>query len=67
MSAKMAVLSKNAQWFEDNSPLFPEHKKKNVVGVSYKTVNVAGEEREMRHQRLQLGLIFLTQTGFVLR
>jgi dipeptidyl-peptidase-3 len=36
-------LSENAQWFEDNSPLFPEHKKKNVVGVSYKTVNVAGE------------------------
>ena len=43
MSAKMEVLSKNAQWFEDHSPLFPEHKKKNVVGVSYKTVNVAGE------------------------
>jgi dipeptidyl-peptidase-3 len=39
----MAVLSENAQWFEDNSPLMPEHKKKNVVGVSYKTVNVAGE------------------------
>ena len=33
MSAKMAVLSENAQWFEDNSPLFPEHKKENVVGV----------------------------------
>ena len=43
MSKKMAVLSENAQWFEDNSPLFPEHKKKNVVGISYKTVNVAGE------------------------
>jgi dipeptidyl-peptidase-3 len=43
MSEKMAVLSENAQWFEDNSPLFSEHKKKNVVGVSYKTVNVAGE------------------------
>lgn len=43
MSAKMAVLSENAQWFEDNSPLIEEHKKKNVVGVSYKTVNVAGE------------------------
>ena len=43
MSAKMEVISKNAQWFEDNSPLFPEHKKKNVVGVSYKTVVVAGE------------------------
>lgn len=43
MSAKMEVVSKNAQWFEDNSPLQPEHKKKNVVGVSYKTVVVAGE------------------------
>ena len=43
MSKKMAVLSENAQWFEDNSPLMEEHKKENVVGVSYKTVNVAGE------------------------
>ena len=43
MSAKMEIISKNAQWFEDNSPLIPEHKKKNVVGVSYKTVIVAGE------------------------
>jgi dipeptidyl-peptidase-3 len=43
MSRKMAVLSKNAQWFEDNAPLDPIHKKDNVVGVSYKTVNVAGE------------------------
>jgi len=43
MSKKMAVLSENAQWFEDNSPLLEEHKKKNVVGVTYKTVNVAGE------------------------
>jgi dipeptidyl-peptidase-3 len=43
MSKKMAVVSENAQWFEDNSPLMEEHKKKNVVGVSYKTVNVASE------------------------
>ena len=43
MSRKMAVLSDNAQWFEDNSPLDPAHKKEKVVGVSYKTVNVAGE------------------------
>jgi dipeptidyl-peptidase-3 len=43
MSEKMSVLSKNAQWFEDNSPLMDEHKKKNVVGVTYKVVNVAGE------------------------
>lgn len=43
MSAKMEVISKNAQWFEDHSPLLPEHKKKNVVGISYKTVIVAAE------------------------
>lgn len=43
MSKKMAVVSSNAQWFEDNAPLMEEHKKKNVVGVSYKTVNVASE------------------------
>ena len=43
MSIKMAVLSEKAQWFEDNAPLDPAHKKDNVVGVSYKTVNVAGE------------------------
>jgi len=43
MSKKMSVLSENAQWFEDNSPLMEEHKKKNVVGVTYKVVNVAGE------------------------
>lgn len=43
MSKKMEVVSGNAQWFEDNSPLMPQHKKKNVVGVSYKTVIVAGE------------------------
>ncbi|MDC7995780.1 dipeptidyl-peptidase 3 family protein [Altibacter sp. HG106] len=43
MSKKMDVLSKEAQWFEDNSPLMAEHKKENVTGVSYKTVIVAGE------------------------
>jgi len=43
MSRKMSVLSENAQWFEDNTTLMEEHKKANVVGVSYKTVNVAGE------------------------
>jgi len=43
MSAKMEVISKSAQWFEDSSPLMPQHKKKNVVGISYKTVIVAAE------------------------
>ncbi|MDT0559109.1 dihydrofolate reductase [Ichthyenterobacterium sp. W332] len=43
MSQKMAVLSENAQWFEDNSPLMEAHKKDSVVGVTYKVVTVAGE------------------------
>lgn len=43
MSKKMAIVAKSAQWFEDHSSIMDEHKKPNVVGVSYKTVNVAGE------------------------
>jgi len=39
----MRVIQENAQWFEDNSPLLPQHKKKNVVGITYKFVNTAGE------------------------
>lgn len=42
-SERMSILSKNAQWFEDNSPLLENHKKKNVQGVVYKVVTVAGE------------------------
>ncbi len=42
-SKRMAILSQNAQWFEDNSPLMEQHKKKNVQGVVYKVVTVAGE------------------------
>lgn len=43
MSEKMKIVGENAQWFEDHSPIMDEHKKKNVVGVTYKTVNVVGE------------------------
>lgn len=42
-SARMKVLADNVQWFEDNSSIMDEHKKKNVTGVSYKVVNVAME------------------------
>jgi dipeptidyl-peptidase-3 len=42
-SAQMKVLSDNAQWFEDNSSIMEEHKKKNIKGVSYKVVSVASE------------------------
>lgn len=43
MSEKMNVLEENVQWFEDNAPIMEEHKKDSVVGVTYKTVIVAGE------------------------
>lgn len=42
-SKRMKVLSENAQWFEDNSPIMAEHKKANVVGVSYRVINAAME------------------------
>ena len=43
MSKKMKVLEDNVQWFENNAPIMEEHKKDSVVGVTYKTVIVAGE------------------------
>lgn len=43
MSKKMQVLEENVQWFEDHAPLMEAHKKDSVVGVTYKTVVVAGE------------------------
>ncbi|RMG78147.1 MAG: dihydrofolate reductase, partial [Bacteroidetes bacterium] len=42
-SKRMEVVAQNAQWFEDHSPILPEHKKEKVVGISYKVVTVAGE------------------------
>lgn len=39
----MAVIMQNAQWFEDNSPLLPQHKKKSVVGITYRFINTVGE------------------------
>jgi len=35
------ILSNNAQWFEDNSPVAPEFKKKTVKGVTAKVITVA--------------------------
>lgn len=42
-SAKMRVISQNAQYFEDNSPIHDQYKKKEVKGVSYRVINVAME------------------------
>ena len=35
------VISENAQWFEDHSPVAPEYRKKQVKGVSAKVITVA--------------------------
>lgn len=42
-SARMEKVAASAQWFEDNAPFMDEHKKKDVTGISYKVVTVAGE------------------------
>ena len=40
-SERTEILSSNAQWFEDNSPVDPRFKKKEVKGVSAKVINAA--------------------------
>jgi dipeptidyl-peptidase III len=40
---RIASISKQAQWFEDQAPIMPEHKKENVVGISAKVITVIGE------------------------
>jgi dipeptidyl-peptidase III len=42
-SKRMAVLSENAQYFEDNSSIMDVHKKEKVVGVSYRVIDAAME------------------------
>ena len=37
---RIEAIAKEAQWFEDNSPLMPEHKKKNVTGIIAKAITV---------------------------
>lgn len=40
---RIATIGANAQWFEDNSTILPEHKKKKVTGISGKVINVVVE------------------------
>ncbi|MEW6508320.1 MAG: dihydrofolate reductase [Bacteroidota bacterium] len=40
---RIKAISDNAQWFEDNSSIMPEHKKKNVTGISAKVITVVVE------------------------
>lgn len=40
---RIEAVSKEAQWFEDNSPLMEEHKKPNVTGIIGKVITVVVE------------------------
>ncbi|KAA3620057.1 MAG: dihydrofolate reductase [Calditrichaeota bacterium] len=40
---RIAAISENAQWFEDESPLMEAHKKESVVGITANVVTVVGE------------------------
>jgi dipeptidyl-peptidase-3 len=42
-SKRIAAISTQAQWFEDNSPIMKEHKKNNVKGISAKVITIIGE------------------------
>ena len=35
------IITANAQWFEDNSPIQPQYKKEKVTGVAAKVINIA--------------------------
>jgi len=35
------IITDNAQWFEDNSPIDPEYRKEKVTGVAAKVINIA--------------------------
>ena len=40
---RIKAIADQAQWFEDNSPLMPEHKKKTVKGITAKAITVIME------------------------
>lgn len=42
-TTRIAAIAKEAQWFEDNAPLMPEHKKKEVKGITAKAITVIVE------------------------
>jgi dipeptidyl-peptidase III len=42
-SERMAALARNAQWFEDNLPTYPYHRRERASGISYKVITVVAE------------------------
>lgn len=44
---RIAAIAKQAQWFEDQSPLMPQHKKKQVKGIIAKAITVLVESGDL--------------------
>ncbi|HUM47080.1 MAG TPA: hypothetical protein PLD84_09135 [Chitinophagales bacterium] len=44
---RIKAIGDQAQWFEDNSPLMPAHKKDTVKGISAKVINVVVEAGDL--------------------
>lgn len=42
-SKRIAAIGKEAQWFEDHSPIMDQHKKKSVTGITAKVITVVTE------------------------
>ena len=40
-SKRTSIITSNAQWFEDNSPIQQQYKKEKVTGVAAKVINIA--------------------------
>ena len=40
---RISAIGERAQWFEDNSPILPQHKKADVVGINGKVITVVME------------------------
>ncbi len=46
---RIAAIAKDAQWFEDHTPIMPEHRKKSVKGISAKVITVIQESGASEH------------------
>jgi dipeptidyl-peptidase-3 len=40
-SKRTKIITANAQWFEDNSPIQPEYRKEKVTGINARVINIA--------------------------
>lgn len=40
-SRRTKIITENAQWFEDNSPIQPEYRKEKVKGINARVINIA--------------------------